>query len=98
MRPAAESESTSAVDGAPRLRLGRGTLAVGAPLQRCKRLVGRLAGHVGAYVGLTKPRIIELLLITTVPAMIAAQRQVPSLGLALATLVGGTLAAGRRTP
>jgi protoheme IX farnesyltransferase len=47
-----------------------------------------------AYIGLTKPRIIELLLITTVPAMIAAQREVPSLGLALATLVGGTLAAG----
>lgn len=50
--------------------------------------------RVGAYVALTKPRIIELLLITTIPAMIAAQRQVPSLWLALATLVGGTLAAG----
>jgi heme o synthase len=47
-----------------------------------------------AYVALTKPRIIELLLITTIPAMFAAQRQVPSLGLLLATLVGGTLAAG----
>ena len=47
---------------------------------------------------LTKPRIIELLLITTVPAMFAAQRQVPSLGLAPATLVGGTLAAGAPTP
>ena len=42
---------------------------------------------IGAYVGLTKPRIIELLLITTVPAMFAAQRQVPPLWLALATLV-----------
>ncbi len=49
---------------------------------------------VAAYVALTKPRIIELLLITTIPAMFAAQRQVPSLGLLLATLVGGTLAAG----
>ena len=48
----------------------------------------------GAYVALTKPRIIELLLITTIPAMFAAQRQVPSIGLVLATLVGGTLAAG----
>ncbi len=50
--------------------------------------------RLGAYIGLTKPRIIELLLITTVPAMVAAQRHVPSLGLALATLFGGTLAAG----
>jgi protoheme IX farnesyltransferase len=55
---------------------------------------GAPAGRLRAYVGLTKPRIIELLLITTVPAMIAAQREVPSLGLALATLLGGTLAAG----
>ncbi len=55
---------------------------------------GGLRATVGAYIGLTKPRIIELLLITTVPAMIAAQRAVPSLTLALATLVGGTLAAG----
>ncbi|AZI59489.1 protoheme IX farnesyltransferase [Nakamurella antarctica] len=53
-----------------------------------------LRERVGAYVALTKPRIIELLLITTIPSMIAAERQVPSLGLALATLVGGTLAAG----
>jgi protoheme IX farnesyltransferase len=50
--------------------------------------------RVGAYVALTKPRIIELLLITTIPAMFAAQRSVPPLWLVLATLVGGTLAAG----
>ena len=49
---------------------------------------------LSAYVGLTKPRIIELLLITTVPAMFAAQREVPPLWLVLATLVGGTMAAG----
>ena len=53
-----------------------------------------LAGRLGAYVALTKPRIIELLLITTVPAMFAAQREVPPLTLILATLVGGSLAAG----
>ncbi len=53
-----------------------------------------LRARIGAYVGLTKPRIIELLLITTVPAMIAAERHVPSIGLAVATLIGGTLAAG----
>jgi heme o synthase len=53
-----------------------------------------LVAKVSAYVALTKPRIIELLLITTIPAMFAALRSVPSLGLVLATLVGGTLAAG----
>ena len=49
---------------------------------------------VAAYVGLTKPRIIELLLLTTVPVMFLAQRGVPSLGLVVATVVGGTLSAG----
>ncbi len=49
---------------------------------------------IGAYVALTKPRIIELLLVTTVPTMILADKGLPSIGLILATLVGGTLAAG----
>jgi protoheme IX farnesyltransferase len=49
---------------------------------------------VSAYVALTKPRIIELLLVTTVPTMIVADRGLPSPWLILATLVGGTLAAG----
>src|SRR4051812_24546222 len=49
---------------------------------------------VGAYLALTKPRIIELLLVTTVPTMVVADRGVPSGWLILATLVGGTLAAG----
>src|SRR6478609_5111089 len=49
---------------------------------------------VGAYVGLMKPRIIELLLLTTVPVMFLAQRGVPSLGLVVATVLGGTLSAG----
>ena len=49
---------------------------------------------VGAYVALTKPRIIELLLITTVPTMVLAERGWPSTWLVLWTLVGGTLAAG----
>ncbi|MFP5283304.1 MAG: heme o synthase [Actinomycetes bacterium] len=48
---------------------------------------------VGAYVGLTKPRIIELLLVTTVPAMFLAAGGVPPLGLVLATMLGGCLAA-----
>ena len=49
---------------------------------------------VAAYVGLTKPRIIELLLLTTVPVMFLAERGVPALGLVVATVVGGTLSAG----
>lgn len=47
-----------------------------------------------AYVALTKPRIIELLLVTTVPTMFVAQRGWPELGLVIATLIGGSLAAG----
>jgi protoheme IX farnesyltransferase len=47
-----------------------------------------------AYLALTKPRIIELLLVTTVPTMVVAARGLPSLGLIVATLVGGSLAAG----
>ncbi|MBV8235986.1 MAG: protoheme IX farnesyltransferase [Acidimicrobiia bacterium] len=50
--------------------------------------------RVGAYFALTKPRIIELLLVTTVPTMVVADRGVPSGWLILATLVGGSLAAG----
>ena len=49
---------------------------------------------VGQYVALTKPRIIELLLITTVPVMFLAAHGIPPLGVVLATLVGGTLSAG----
>ena len=48
----------------------------------------------GALIALTKPRIIELLLVTTVRTMLLAQRGLPSLTLVLVTLVGGTLAAG----
>lgn len=49
---------------------------------------------LAAYVALTKPRIIELLLITTVPVMFLAADGVPGLGVVAATLVGGVLAAG----
>jgi len=52
-----------------------------------------LAGLVGAYVGLTKPRIIELLLVTTIPAMFLAAGGFPPLGLVVWTFVGGTLSA-----
>ena len=50
--------------------------------------------HVAAaYLGLTKPRIIELLLVTTVPAMFLAAGGVPSLKVVLSTMIGGCLAA-----
>ncbi|MDQ1643426.1 MAG: heme o synthase [Actinomycetota bacterium] len=49
---------------------------------------------MSGLVALTKPRIIELLLVTTVPTMFLAEGGVPPLGLVLATLVGGSLAAG----
>lgn len=47
-----------------------------------------------AYIALTKPRVIELLLVTTAPVMILAERGIPNLWLVLATLVGGALSAG----
>src|SRR4051812_11516302 len=47
-----------------------------------------------AYLTLTKPRIVELLLVTTLPTMLLAARGVPSVSLMLIVLVGGTLAAG----
>jgi protoheme IX farnesyltransferase len=53
-----------------------------------------LSKTVGAYVALTKPRIIELLLVTTVPTMVVAANKVPGAWLIVATLIGGTLAAG----
>ena len=49
---------------------------------------------MGAYVALTKPRIIELLLVTTLPTMVVAKHGLPSFWLMLATVVGGALAAG----
>jgi protoheme IX farnesyltransferase len=59
-----------------------------------RRLPAAVRARVGAYVALTKPRIIELLLVTTVPAMMLAARGWPSWQLLLWTVVGGTLAAG----
>jgi len=69
-------------------------LAPGGVLQRAHGTKRTPRTVVGAYIALTKPRIIELLLITTVPTMVLAQRGWPPLSLVLLTLVGGTLAAG----
>jgi len=76
---------------------GAGTDASGSALRDGGKSVG---DTIRAYVALTKPRIIELLLVTTVPAMVLATREVPGIALgewsALVawTLIGGTLAAG----
>lgn len=53
-----------------------------------------LARTVGAYIALTKPRVIELLLVTTLPTMILAEGGFPSAWLVIATLIGGAAAAG----
>ncbi|MDA8439654.1 MAG: heme o synthase [Propionibacterium sp.] len=57
-------------------------------------LSARWADVVRAYVALTKPRIIELLLVTTVPAMFLAAHAIPSGWLVVVTMVGGMFAAG----
>jgi len=54
----------------------------------------RVPDKLKAYLALTKPRIIELLLVVTVPTMILAQRGIPNLWLVLATVVGGAMSAG----
>ncbi|MER3390161.1 MAG: heme o synthase [Microcella sp.] len=65
--------------------------ALDQPLTSRRRGFRRL---LAAYVALTKPRVIELLLITTVPVMFLAEGGLPDLGLVAATLLGGSLAAG----
>ncbi|MET0715843.1 MAG: heme o synthase [Mycetocola sp.] len=49
---------------------------------------------VKGYISLTKPRVMELLLVTTIPVMILAQGGIPDLWLVLATVIGGSLSAG----
>jgi heme o synthase len=78
--------SVTAVDSRPE--------AVAAAVRRRPVEAAGLRRTAAAYLALTKPRIIELLLVTTVPTMFLAADGVPPLTLVLATLVGGTLAAG----
>jgi protoheme IX farnesyltransferase len=68
-------------------RLAPGGIAAHAPRRTPKTIVG-------AYIALTKPRIIELLLITTIPTMVLAQKGWPPTWLVVVTFIGGTLAAG----
>lgn len=67
---------------------------VGQDGGRGPRFLRPLRRVVGPYVALTKPRIIELLLITTIPTMFLAAGGFPSPWLMIATMVGGYLAAG----
>ncbi|MGB4778750.1 heme o synthase [Microbacterium sp.] len=64
--------------------------------QRSDKLAARrgIGRTVRAYVALTKPRVLELLLVTTVPVMILAQNGMPSVWLVLATVIGGAMSAG----
>ena len=61
------------------------------PVYTGKMTAGR---KLRAYVALTKPRVIELLLVTTLPTMIFAERGLPGLWLVIYTMIGGALAAG----
>jgi heme o synthase len=76
------------VDGAPE------SVPIEAPPRPASPARRPFGALVRAYVGLTKPRVIELLLITTLPVMFLAARGVPPLGTVLATLAFGTMSAG----
>jgi protoheme IX farnesyltransferase len=73
---------------------GSGAVTIDERVELPTRETPGLGDKARAYLALTKPRIIELLLVTTVPAMIVAARGMPSLSLVLFTLIGGALAAG----
>jgi len=59
-----------------------------------RAVTGSAGERIRAYIALAKPRIIELLLVTTVPAMIVAAGEWPGTWLVVATVIGGTLSAG----
>ena len=79
--------------GAASIALLEGRVAGGSSPGGPKRSELTLRETIFAYVALTKPRIVELLLITTVPAMLLAAHGFPPLTLIAATLIGGTLSA-----
>lgn len=72
---------------------GTARVDLGVNAVRRSRQFARVRDVVTAYLGLTKPRIIELLLVTTVPAMFLAAGGVPPLMVVVTTMVGGCLAA-----
>ncbi len=84
--PVAHEEAAASTAAAGEVR------TVGGPPPR--GALARLRWTVGPYVALTKPRVIELLLVTTIPTMFLAAGGFPPFGLVVATLVGGAGAAG----
>jgi heme o synthase len=88
--PGEPAAREGAAPGTPPLRAGAtlGRTRVGAAGRRSPRAVAQ------ALFALTKPRIIELLLVTTIPTMLLADRGLPSVRILLVTLAGGALAAG----
>ncbi|MBA2282184.1 MAG: protoheme IX farnesyltransferase [Acidimicrobiia bacterium] len=87
-RPAPSAATGHRADGSLRLTTPHAGQADPAPS------TGRPRSKAAAYLALTKPRIIELLLVTTVPTMVVAERGLPSVWLMAATVIGGTAAAG----
>ncbi len=69
-------------------------VAQSPPVSVARSRARRFGDSVRAYFLLTKPRVIELLLVTTLPAMILADDGFPSAGLIVAVLIGGALSAG----
>ena len=72
---------------------GRGTMQA-AVHTREARPSATVRRKLAAYLALTKPRVIELLLVVTAPTMILAQNGLPDLWLLVATLIGGAMSAG----
>lgn len=72
---------------------GFGSPGIAASAPRSDTLFGRVTGKVLAYVALTKPRVIELLLVATIPAMLLADRGAVDIVLILSTLFGGWMGA-----
>src|SRR5262249_49450196 len=64
------------------------------PVRSRPQTRARVGATIRAYIALTKPRIVELLLITAVPTLFLAYRGLPSLEVTLVVVIGGALAAG----
>lgn len=69
------------------------TVEAAGPLHAPSTSRGPLMNKAAAYLALTKPQIVEQLLITTVPAMFVAQRGLPGIWLMIATVLGGAFTA-----
>src|SRR6202034_3041239 len=91
LRPGTSAARDPRLVATPPVAVGFGSMVSHAP---ALRVAGPRMSRIGSYVALTKPRIIELLLVTTLPTMVVAQRGLPRFGLIAATLLGGALAAG----